>query len=543
MILNELFAEQQMGFPILSALIMLPVFVAILLNFTRDEGTLRAIALFGAVAELLLAVVLVVNFIPGTSDIQFTERALWMEALGSGYHVGVDGISVLFIPLTAFITVMVLLFSWGSVKFFLKLYLVNILLLEAVTMGIFASLDLLLFYVFWELALIPAYFLIKFWGIGPERQYAGQKYVLYLLVGSVPLLIGIVLLSLNYHDVAVAQGILPAYSFDFLTLLTVPVPLEAQTLIFGLLALGFAVKGPMLPFHTWMPTALVEGPIGVGMFLVGLKLGLYGFLRFLIPLVPEAAQEWFWLMAVLGVTGVLYGGLIALVQPNLRRLLAFAGVSHVGLAVLGLFSLNVQGLQGALFMMLSFGIVATGLFCLTGFLYTRLGSSDISAFGGLARQVPKLASFFFLLGLASIGTPGTIGFHGEFLILLGAFKAQWQFTAVAVLGVILSAAYFLWYYERAFFGPITNKVVLKIRDLTPREMVVGLSASALVLWVGFYPAPVLNITGASIEAVAKRVQDGSVKTPQAVVAKVVTQDDDVPPVQVAEPAMPHIAGQ
>lgn len=541
MIVHEIFADQQIGFPFLSMLIVLPIAWAVLLNFIRDEGLLRTTALTGALIELGLALVLVFNFIPGTSDIQFVERALWMEALGSGYHVGVDGISVLFIPLTAFITVIVLLFSWSSVKFFLKLYLVNILLLEAVTIGIFASLDLLLFYVFWELALIPAYFLIKFWGIGPERQYAGQKYVLYLLVGSVPLLIGIVLLSLNYHDVAVAQGILPSYSFDFLTLLTVPVKPEMQTLIFFLLAVGFAVKGPMLPFHTWLPTALMEGPIGAGMFLVGLKLGLYGFLRFLIPLVPEAAQEWFWLMAVLGVAGILYGGLIALVQPNLRRLLAFAGVSHVGLAVLGLFSLNIQGLQGALFMTLSFGVVATGLFCLTGFLHTRMGSSDIAAFGGLARQVPCLASFFFICGLASIGTPGTIGFHGEFLILLGAFKAQWQFTAVAVLGVILSAAYFLWYYERAFFGPVTSKVVSKLQDLTPREMIVGLSAATLILWIGFYPAPILNITGGSIEAVAKRVQEGSlarsVRSVQQPVAHVIRQSGSQPE-QGSRPSQP-----
>lgn len=507
--MNEIFAGQQIGFPILSALIFLPVAWAILLNFIHDEGLLRAAALTGALLELALSIVLVANFVPGTADIQFAERALWMEALGSGYHVGVDGISVLFIPLTAFVTVMALLFSWGSVKFFLKLYLVNILLLEAVTIGIFVSLDLVLFYVFWELALVPSYFLIKFWGIGPERQFAGQKYVLYLLAGSVPLLIAIVLLGLNYHEAAAARGITPSYSFDLLTLLTVPVSPKLQTLVFFLLAVGFAVKAPLVPFHTWLPTALMQGPVGAGLFLVGLKLGLYGFLRFLIPLVPEAAHQWFGVMSALGVAGIFYGGLIALVQSNLRRLLAFASVSHVGLAVLGLFSLNIQGLQGALFLMLSFGIVATSLFCLSGFLHARLGSSDLSAFGGLARQVPRLAALFFIVGLASIGTPGTIGFHGEFLVLLGAFKAHWQFTAVAVLGVILSAGYFLWYYERAFFGPVTNKAVLKVKDLTPREMTVGLSAAAVILWIGFYPAPILDITGASIEALAGRVEQAS----------------------------------
>ena len=513
MILHEIFADQQIGFPILSALIVLPIGWAILLFFLRDEHVLRMTALAGALIELGLALVMVFNFTPGVADIQFAERGEWIATLGAGYHVGVDGISVLFIPLTAFITLMVLLFSWSSVKFFTKFYLINILFLEAVTIGIFASLDLILFYLFWELALIPAYFLIKFWGIGPQRQYAGQKYVLYMLMGSVPLLIGIVLLALNYHDVAVAQGILPSYSFDFLTLLSVPVPLEMQTMIFFLLAVGFAVKGPLFPFHTWLPTALMEGPIGAGIFLVGLKLGVYGFLRFVIPLVPEASREWLWLMAVLGLVALLYGGLIALVQPNLRRLLAFASVSHVGLALVGVFSLNAQGLQGGLFMLINLGIVATGLLALTGFLYTRLGSSDLSAFGGLTRHVPRMAAFFFIIGLAFIGTPGTSGFHGEFMVLLGAFRAQWQFAAVGVLGVILSAAYFLWYYERAFFGPVTSKVVPKLQDLTPRELIVAGSTAVLILWIGFYPAPILNITSGSVEALVKRVNQGSVAQP------------------------------
>ncbi len=512
-IVHEIFADQQIGFPILSALIFLPIVWTILLYLIRDEAVLRTTALVGALVELALALVMVFNFTPGIADIQFAERIEWIATLGAGYHVGVDGISVLFIPLTAFLTLMVLLFSWNNVKFFTRFYLANVFFLQAVTVGIFASLDLILFYLFWELALVPTYFLIRLWGIGPQRQYAALKYVVYLLVGSAPLLIGIVLLAMNYHDVAVAQGTLPSYSFDLLTLLTVPVPLAMQTMIFFLLAVGFAVKGPLFPFHTWMPTALMEGPIGGGIFLIGLKLGVYGFLRFAIPLVPEASREWFWLMAVLGLIALLYGALIALVQPNLRRLLAFASVSHVGLAVVGVFSMNMQGIQGGLFMLLNLGIVATGLFVLTGFLYTRLGSSDLSAFGGLARHVPRLATFFFIVGLAFIGTPGTSGFHGEFLILLGAFRAQWQLAAVGVLGVILSAAYFLWYYERAFFGPVTNKAVPKLQDLTPRELIVAGSTAVLILWIGFYPAPILNITSGSVEALVKRVQQGSVAQP------------------------------
>ena len=363
---------------------------------------------------------------------------------------------------------------------------------------------------FWELALIPAYFLIKFWGIGTERQYAGQKYAVYLLAGSVPLLISIVMLGLNYHEMAVAQGWSQTYSFDLLTLLQVPVKPEVQTLIFFLMAIGFAVKGPMLPFHTWMPTAVIEGPIGLSLFLVGLKLGGYGFFRFLIPLLPEASKEWYWIMVVVGLMGILYGSLIALVQPNLRRLLAFAGISHFGLVAVGLFSLSFQGLQGALIIMLNFAVVATGLFFLTGSLYSRIGSSELSAFGGLTTHVPRLATFFFIIGLAFIGTPGTSGFPGEFLVMLAAFRVHWQFAAVAVLGVVLSAGYFLWYYERAFFGPVTNPVVSKLQDLTPREIIVAVSVTGLIFWVGLYPSTILNITRGSVEALAERIQEGPI---------------------------------
>jgi len=510
---REIFAGEQIGFPILSLLIFFPVVWAVLLTSIKNERRLRATALFGALVELVFSVVLVARFIPGVSDFQFSEQGNWMPMIGSSYHVGVDGISVLFIPLTAFLTVMALLFSWDRIKLYLRLYLVNLFLLEAVTIGIFSALDLLLFYVFWELALIPAFFMIKFWGIGTERQYAGQKYAVYLLVGSIPLLISIVLLGLNYHEMALAQGWPQTYSFDLLMLLKVPVDPQMQTLIFFLMAIGFAVKGPMLPFHTWMPTAVIEGPIGLSLFLVGLKLGGYGFFRFLVPLLPEASREWYWIMVVLGLMGVLYGALIALVQPNLRRLLAFAGISHFGLVVVGLFSLNDQGLQGALIMMLNFAVVATGLCFLAGCLYSRTGSSEISNYGGLATHVPRLATFFFIIGLAFIGTPGTSGFPGEFLVMLGVFRVHWQFASIAVLGVIFSAGYFLWYYERAFFGPVTNKVVSKLPDLTPRELTVAISVTVLIFWFGFFPATVLNTTRGSVDALARRVQNTQAMTP------------------------------
>lgn len=503
MILNEVSAAQQIGFPILSILIFLPVAWAILVNFIEDDRLARRVAVAGASLELLLAAIMTFNFNPGVSDIQFGERIDWMPGTGVGYHVGVDGISVLFVPLTAFLTLMVMLSSWSSVRFRPKPYLIALFALEATTIGIFTALDLVLFFVFWELILVPSYFLIRLWGIGPQRDYAALKYVMYMLAGSVPLLAGIVLLGLNAYDVQ------ETYSFDFPTLLTMAVPPERQTLIFFLLVLGFAVKGPVFPFHTWLSTALMEGPVGLSVMLVGLKLGIYGLLRFAIPLVPEAAQEWAWLMTVLGLIAILYGALIALVQPNLRRLLAFASVGHVGLALLGLFVLNVQGLQGALLLMINLGIATTGLLFLTGFLHARTGTSELAAFGGVARQIPRLATFYFIIGLAFIGVPGTSGFPGEFLILLGAFRAHWAVAAIAVLGIILSAAFFLSSYERVFFGPVTRGTVRGLQDLRPREAIIAVAMGVLVLWIGLFPNPLLTMSRGSVQAVVERIEQGS----------------------------------
>jgi NADH-quinone oxidoreductase subunit M len=506
--LQETFASDQIGFPVLTVLILLPLLGAAVIAFMPDRRLARTAALVVALAELALAVVLVLAFTPGVSDVQFAERVSWIETVGAQYHVGVDGISVLFIPLTAFIAVLVILFSWNSPRFLAKPYFVAVLAMEATTIGIFASLDLVLFFVFWELMLVPSYFLIKLWGGGPQRQQAGLNYVMYMLVGSAPMLIGIVLLGANYSDVR-AGGDAPRFSFDLLTLLVTPISTELQTLVFFLFAFAFAVKGPLVPFHTWMPTALVEGPIGIGMFLVGLKLGVYGFLRFAIPLAPDAAEQWSWLLAALGVLAVIYAALIAIVQRNLRRLLAFAGTSHVGLALLGAFSLDVQGIQGALFVMINAGLGATGLLLLTGFLHARTGSSDLSRYGGLVRRLPLLTTFFFIIGLAAIGLPGTSGFVGEFLVLLAAFRTHWVLAAAAVLAVVLSAAYFLSFYERAFLGPEVRPSARTLHDLGAREAAMAAVVSAVILWAGLFPGPLLDITRGSAEALTEHVERGA----------------------------------
>jgi NADH-quinone oxidoreductase subunit M len=505
--MNEILAADQIGFPVLSALIALPVIAAIILQFQKSEAGQRQTVMVAAILELVLALFVLTKFAPGTADVQFAELGMWMPSIGASYHVGVDGISVLFLPLTAFVILLALAYSPIGGAGFGRFYWTNILIFEAIAIGIFCSLDLLMFFVFWELILIPSYFLVKLWGVGPQRQYAATKYVIYMLVGSAPLLIAIAMLGNNY-GAAVAAGLAPAGGgFNFIELAKVSVPMETQGMIFVLMIIGFAVKGPVPPFHTWMPTMLMEGPVGMAILLVGLKLGTYGMLRFVLPLLPEASIAWAPIMTWLGVFAVLYGGLIALSQFNLRRLLAFASVSHVGLVLLGLFSLKAQGLQGSLMMMINIGLTSTALMFLAGVLHRRTGSTELSAFGGLARYVPRLAFFFFAIGLATIGTPGTSGFYGEFTVMWGAFEANWALAAVAVIGVVLSAGYFLWYYERAFFGPAGSAKVKSLVDLSGRETAAMSVVLATVIALGVFPSPMLNMTAASTAALAKKLDD------------------------------------
>ena len=502
--------ELTFGFPILSLLLFFPLLGAMILWLIQDEDLLKSSALGIAVLELILAGIVLFHFQPNTAAMQFTERVPWIPPLGISYHVAVDGISVLFVGLTALLTTLIILYSWDTVRHQAKAYFMALLAFESATMGIFVSIDLILFFVFWELMLIPSYFLIKLWGHGVDRHYAALKYVLYTLLGSVFMLVGIVLLDLNYHAWAMMHHIEPSYTFDLLDLLTVPIPLGQQILIFWLLFLGLAFKAPLFPFHTWLPDALVEGPIGVAVLLAGIKLGTYGFMRFSIPLLPDASKSngVVTVMMALAVIAIVYGAIIALIQPDLRRLLAFSSISHLGFVVLGLFALNFQGLQGSLLTMINLGFSTAGLFFIAGFLYSRRYSTQLSAFGGLAKKVPLLATFFLIIGLASIGLPGTNGFIGEFLILLGAFKAHWEYTVIAVTGVIFGSAYFLWYYERAMFGPLVEGVQA-LTDLTGREIVIAVSLSFMIFWIGIYPALFLNMMNGSVEAIVQRLDRGA----------------------------------
>ncbi|HMU53540.1 MAG TPA: NADH-quinone oxidoreductase subunit M [Nitrospira sp.] len=504
--------ELSSTFPILSCILFFPLAGAALLWLIDEEDMLRTSALAVSLIELAMTIFVMVRFVPDSAAMQFVEKVQWIPALGISYHLAVDGISVLFVGLTAFLTVLVVIYSWDTIRHQLKLYMMSLLALETATMGIFISLDLILFFVFWELMLIPSYFLIKLWGGGAERHYAALKYVLYTLLGSVFMLVGIALLDINYHNWATVHHMDRVYSFDFLELLTVPIPLSQQVLIFWLMFLGFAFKAPVFPFHTWLPDALLEGPVGMAVMLAGVKLGTFGFIRFSIPLLPDAAMSKTVVLVVmiLGLAAIVYGAIMALVQLDLRRLLAYSSISHLGFVVVGLFALNYQGLQGSLLTMINLGFSTAGLFFIAGFLYTRQHTTQLSAFGGMAKHTPLLASFFLLIGLASIGLPGTNGFVGEFLILLGTFKANWIYGAIAVTGIITGAAYFLWYYERAILGPVGQAVKDSIADLHPREMVIATSLSVMILWIGLYPAPFLRMMNGSVQALVDRLNHATV---------------------------------
>lgn len=469
------------------SLLLLGPLAGALLVWLPAERYARAVALAIALATLLLAIGLLLGYDRGQAGFQFVEQQAWIPSLNIHYRLGVDGLSLLFLPFTGLLFVGVILASWTSARSLPRLYYSLLLLLEGFILGVFCALDHMLFFLFWEATLIPIYFLISLWGIGPHRRYAAVKYSLFMLAGGVPLLFGFLLLAID-------QGGAPGgLVFDHAQLLGQTVGAERQRLIFFLLFLGFAVKTPLFPFHTWLPTVAMEGPVGIAALMTGLKLGAYGLLRFTVPLAPQAAQEFHWLFAGLGVIGILYGAVVALAQSNLRRMLAYSSISHVGLVVLGIASFNLQGIQGALFQLLNFSLIAGGLFLITGFLQHRTGTTELVSLGGAARGMPLLAAFFLLFGLAAMGVPGTSGFPAELLILLSALETHAGAGLAALFGLVLGAGYFLSCYRRAFLGPVRSEVVAEAVDLGGRELLIVALFALLVLGLGLYPQPLLDL--------------------------------------------------
>lgn len=486
----------QLSYPILSTVIFLPVAGALILLFMRRswETLTKWIALAISTATFFISMPLFINFNKSTYKMQFAERHGWIPDWNINYYLGVDGISVLFVLLSTLVAILCVLISWNSIKAKVKEFYISILLTTSAMIGVFCSLDFFLFYIFWEAMLIPMFLIVGVWG-GPNRIYAAIKFFLYTLVGSVLMLVGIIFLYLY-----------SGRTFDILELTTKTYPYTMQVWLFWAFFAAFAVKVPMFPVHTWLPDAHTEAPTAGSVILAAvlIKMGAYGFLRFSIPLFPDAAAAMTPVMLTLSVIGIIYGAVICLGQTDLKRLIAYSSVSHMGFVTLGIFALNTQGLEGGILQMLNHGVVTGALFLSVGIVYERTHTRQIADYGGLATPMPIYAAFFMVFTLASIGLPATNGFVGEFLIILGGFTANKWAGVLAATGVIIGAAYMLWLYQKVFYMDM-NKKVAGLSDMDIRETITLIPMLFLVFWIGIYPNSFLGFMHASVQHLIERV--------------------------------------
>jgi NADH-quinone oxidoreductase subunit M len=495
------------GLPILTFVTFLPVAGMIVLLALPGSRT-KAIKIAANVLtglEFAATLLILTRFDASAGEMQLVERLPWIKAVGAQYLLGVDGISLLLVLLTSLLTFVATLSSWGAVKGRVKEFYVFLLLLETGMIGVFLALDLLLFYVFWEVVLVPMYFLIGIWG-GERRLYAAIKFFLYTLFGSVAMLIGILVLRAAHQ------------TFDWTAMIAAgPVISPAlQGWIFLAFFLGFAIKVPMVPFHTWLPDAHVEAPTAASVLLAGvlLKMGAYGFLRFSLPLLPDAARRYAPVMAVLALVAIVYGALVSLMQKDMKRLIAYSSVSHMGFIMLGLFALTPMAAKGAVLQMINHGLSTGALFLVVGIVYERRHTRLIAEFGGLSSRMPVYAAVFLVMTMSSIGLPGLNGFIGEFMILMGTFPVSWLWTAVAATGIVLGAAYMLWLYQRVMFGKIVQPANESLRDLTVREFATFLPLIVLVFWIGIFPKPFLDILDKPVERIVRIVNPAAFEAPR-----------------------------
>ncbi len=484
-----------MQLPILSVLVFLPLLGIIPLFFLsqKNDKVLKGYTLALSLAEFLLSLQLWFGFNESSAGMQFVERYNWLPQYGISYYVGIDGFSLLLIMLTTFLTPICVLATWEDVQFRVKEFMICLLFMMAGMIVVFISLDVFLFYVFWELQLIPMYLLIGVWGNPARRVYAAVKFFLYTMFGSLLMLVAILVLYF-YH--AKATG---TYTFDLLKLYGLNVPFQMQFWMFLAFALAFAIKVPMFPFHTWLPDAHTEAPTVGSVILAAvlLKMGTYGFLRFNMPLFPEAAYYFVPLFSILAIIGIVYGALVSMMQTDLKRLIAFSSVSHLGFVMLGLFTYTMQGVQGGIIQMINHGLSTGALFLIVGCIYERRHTRMIAEFGGLSTPMPIYATIFMIVALSSIGLPGLNGFVGEFLILLGAFKVNKLYAAIAASGVIFAACYMLWMFQRVMFGQVTNEKNENLKDLSWREIAYFAPLLLFIVWIGVYPSTFLDKTKAT----------------------------------------------
>ena len=483
---------------LLSLAIWTPIFFGlVLLALGRDEQarSVRWIALIGAVISFLVTLPLYEGFKLGTSVMQFVEKGSWIARFNVNYHIGVDGISLWFVLLTAFINVVVIIASWEAITTRVNQYMAAFLILSGLMIGVFVALDGLLFYVFFEATLIPMYLIIGIWG-GPNKIYAAFKFFLYTLLGSLLMLVALIYL---YNK---SGG-----SFDILTWHTLPLGSTIQTLLFFAFFAAFAVKVPMFPVHTWLPDVHVEAPTGGSAVLAAimLKLGAYGFLRFSMPIAPDASREWAWLMIALSLTAVIYVGLVALVQQDMKKLVAYSSVAHMGFVTLGFYIFNDLGMAGGIVQMIAHGFVSGAMFLCIGVLYDRVHSREISSYGGVVNTMPKFAAFALFFAMANAGLPATAGFVGEWMVILGAVKFNFWIGMAAASALIWGAAYTLWMFKRVYFGPVTNDDVKNLSDINSREFLMLAMLAAATLYMGLYPKPFTDVMNSSVADLLKHV--------------------------------------
>lgn len=490
----------------LTTLIFFPALMAVILCLVPNQRLLKPLALSFALVEFILSLFLFFKFNPNEASLQLVEQYSWIPSVGISYFLGVDGISFWLVILTTFLTPLTLLGSWNSIDKKVRAFLVSMLFLETTMLGTFVAMDAILFYAFFELSLVPMYFMIGIWG-GSRRLYATLKFFIYTMVGSLVMLLGII--SLMYF----AQDQLGAMSASLLDFYKLNLPFvggeffSTQTLLFFAFSLAFAIKVPLFPFHTWLPDAHVEAPTPGSVILAGvmLKMGTYGFLRFSIPMFPQASEYYSWIFLMIGTVGIIYGALVAMVQTDIKKLVAYSSVSHMGYVVLGLFAFNSYGIGGGLYQMLNHGISTGALFLLVGMIYERTHSREISQYGGLASVLPIYTILFLIVTFSSIAVPMTNGFVGEFYILMGTFLGARPYSYFAISGVVLGASYMLWLVKRVFFGP-KGSIVLEheshLLDLSLREKVVMAPLVVLIFWMGLFPNHFLKWSQASIDFAA-----------------------------------------
>lgn len=486
-----------MSYPLLSLAIWVPVVAGVIVLATgsdRNAGLARGLALAGAILGFLVTLPLYIGFDTTTAAMQFPEFHAWIPNFNINYHLGVDGISVLFVLLNSLITIFVVLAGWQVIKSKIAQYNAAFLIMSGLMNGIFCALDGMLFYVFFEASLIPLYLIIGIWG-GPNRVYAAIKFFLYTLLGSLLFLVALIYLFL-------ASG-----SFSILEWHTFPLAQNVQIWLFLAFLIAFAVKVPMFPVHTWLPDAHVEAPTGGSVVLaaIALKLGAYGFLRFSLPIAPDAAHELTWLMLALSLIAVVYIGFVALVQKDMKKLVAYSSISHMGFVTLGFFMLSTLSVEGALVQMISHGFVSAAMFLCIGVLYDRMHSRQIADYGGVVNTMPKFAALFMLFAMANAGLPATSGFVGEFMVILAAVKFNFWIGFAAATTLILGAAYTLWMYKRVVFGAMTNAHVRELTDINRREFLILALLALCVLGMGLYPQPFTEVMHVSVDNLLKHV--------------------------------------